>query len=389
MRIRLPSLVLGSSIAIYLAACGSDSTGPPNQQGVCSGATFTVPTLHGQVISESDLPCLSIPADGSTYLVVPQFVTATAGVTLVDFTLSATAPGAAATSLVAASRRPAPMLSGGTVNAGQAQRSFEGMLRRRERDVAAAARTSGIAGGPNANVSHTQSVPVLGSSQEFHVLSDFSSGSTYSTDTATLKFIGTHLLIYVSKNAPGPADGTHGFTDAQLVALGKTFDLDLYPINVATFGSPSDIDADGRVIVLLSPIINKLTQAGTCSTQGFIAGFFNAVDLLPADFVGKSNGAEIFYSLVPDINGTFSCTHTMADVERLIPSTFVHEFQHMISFGQHVIARGGTTRSLWLNEGLSHIAEELAVDATTRRSFRRRPGAPTRTSLSRFGAGIL
>jgi hypothetical protein len=32
----------------------------------------------------------------------------------------------------------------------------------------------------------------------------------------------------------------------------------------------------------------------------------------------------------------------------------------MISFGQHVIARGGSFESLWLNEGLSHIAEELA-----------------------------
>ena len=43
-----------------------------------------------------------------------------------------------------------------------------------------------------------------------------------------------------------------------------------------------------------------------------------------------------------------------------MPATFVHEFQHMISFGQHVLARGGASESLWLNEGLSHIAEELA-----------------------------
>jgi len=32
----------------------------------------------------------------------------------------------------------------------------------------------------------------------------------------------------------------------------------------------------------------------------------------------------------------------------------------MISFGQHVVARGGSFETLWLNEGLSHIAEELA-----------------------------
>ena len=46
-------------------------------------------------------------------------------------------------------------------------------------------------------------------------------------------------------------------------------------------------------------------------------------------------------------------------MKRLIPVTFVHEFQHMISFNQHVLVRGGTGELLWLNEALSHFAEEL------------------------------
>jgi hypothetical protein len=327
---------------------------------VCTGATFTVPVSQGQVISESDLPCLSIPADGGTYLVVPQFATATAAVNPVDFILGASTVGTALTSVVSASRHALPKMSGATADLGQTQRAFEGMLRKRERAVAAAARTSGAAAGPNASVIHTEAAPpVLGSSQPFHVLSDFATGNSYTTDTATLKYIGTHLLIYVSKNAPGPADGVHGFTDAQITAFGHTFDLDLYTIDVATFGSPSDIDANGRVIVLLSPIINKLTDASTCTTQGYIAGFFNAVDLLPTQYVGKSNGGEIFYSLVPDASATFSCAHTADAVEQLTPSTFIHEFQHMISFGQHSIIHGGNDEDSWLNEGLSHIAEEL------------------------------
>ena len=188
---------------------------------------------------------------------------------------------------------------------------------------------------------------MLGSSQSFHVLSDFSNGNTYTTDTATLRYIGTHLLIYVSKNAPGPADGANGFTDAQISAFGNTFDLDLYTIDVATFGAPSDIDANGRVIVLLSPIINKLTDASTCSTQGYIAGFFNAVDLLPTQYVGKSNGGEMFYALVPDPYGDRSAARTTINaVEQLTPSTFIHEFQHMISFGQHAILRSTATRRI-------------------------------------------
>ena len=39
----------------------------------------------------------------------------------------------------------------------------------------------------------------------------------------------------------------------------------------------------------------------------------------------------------------------------------IHEFQHMISFNQHVLVRPGGVggEEVWLNEGLSHFAEEL------------------------------
>jgi hypothetical protein len=359
MRKLLPSLVLGSGIVVYLAACSSDSS-PTGPNGTCSGSTFTVAPLTGRVIAEEDLPCLSIPADGGTYLVVPQFATASAPVNPVDFTLSAGVPGTAVASFVSASRKGPSLGVGASPDLTQMQRQLEGALRRREREVAAAARSGGSALGPLASkVRADAAPPAVGSSTSFHVLSSFTNGSQYTTDTAVLKYSGTHLLIYVSKNAPGPADGTHGFTDAQIAAFGNTFDLDLYTIDVATFGQPSDIDANGRVIVLLSPIINKLTKASDCTTLGYIAGFFNAVDLLPAQYSGKSNGAEIFYSLVPDPSATLSCTHTIATVEQLTPSTFIHEFQHMISFGQHAILRDGNEEDPWLNEGLSHVAEEL------------------------------
>ncbi len=354
MRKLLPSLVLGSGIVVYLAACSSDS-GPTQPNGTCSGSPFTVASLAGRVIPEADLPCLSIPADGGTYLVVPQFVTATAAVNPVNFTLSAGVPGAAATRIVSASRQAPSFGMGAAPDLSQMQRSLENVLRRHEREVAAAARSNGSAAGPLASRIHADAVPpALGSSTSFHVLSSFTNGSQYTTDTAILKYSGTHLLIYVSKNAPAG-----GFSDGQIAAFGNTFDLDLYTIDVATFGQPSDIDGNSRVIVLLSPIINKLTKASDCTTLGYIAGFFNAVDLLPAQYPGKSNGAEIFYSLVPDPNATVSCTHTLAAVEQLTPSTFIHEFQHMISFGQHAILRGGNEEDPWLNEGLSHVAEEL------------------------------
>src|SRR5262249_22082659 len=45
----------------------------------------------------------------------------------------------------------------------------------------------------------------------------------------------------------------------------------------------------------------------------------------------------------------------------IVPATFLHELQHMISFGQHAVAKAGNAEEGWLDEGLSLIAEELGA----------------------------
>jgi hypothetical protein len=82
-------------------------------------------------------------------------------------------------------------------------------------------------------------------------------------------------------------------------------------------------------------------------------GLFFAVDLFET-LVG-SNNAEIFYGLTPDA----ACGVDRGRAIELLPSVFIHEFQHMISYGQHVIERNGGAEDTWLDEGLSGFAEEL------------------------------
>jgi len=351
----LPSLVFGSGLVLFAAAC-SDSSGPRLNSDTCTGTPFTLASLEGRVVAAADLPCLSIAADGGTYVIVPQFATATAPLTPVSFTMQAGTAANPTANIVVASKRMLPPTARAYADLGQMQRQFEGMLRRRERSLVSAARASGTATGPLANrVLESVTPPALGSTRPFKVRNSLT-GSGTATDTAILKFAGAHLLIYQSKNAPAPPNG---FTDAQIAAFGNTFDVDLYTIDVATFGAPTDIDGNGRVIVLMSPLINKLTNANVCTTQGYIAGFFDATDLLPTRFPAASNSAELFYALVPDPQAQFSCAHTIPAVAQLTPSTFIHEFQHMISFGQHALLRNGSEEDPFLNEGLSHIAEEL------------------------------
>jgi len=167
---------------------------------------------------------------------------------------------------------------------------------------------------------------------------------------ATAQKVGQHIAIFVDDSAP-----PNGLTQSDLGALRAVFDTQLYKVDTTAFGRESDIDSNGVVIVLMTNKVNKLVTS-PCSA-GFIAGYFFGADIDPV-FRASYNNAEIFYSIVADPTGTLSCAHQASQVKTLVPVTFVHEFQHMISYNQHVLKRSGEAEILWLNEALSHYAEE-------------------------------
>jgi hypothetical protein len=159
-------------------------------------------------------------------------------------------------------------------------------------------------------------------------------------------------VIYLDNAAPAG-----GYTAAELDRLGALFDLYMYPIDTTAFGRETDIDGNGAVDVLLSPAVNRLS--GDCNLTGsIVAGFFFPDDLLPG--TPGSNSGEVFYGLVPDPNST-TCSVSHALASQFIGPTFLHEFQHMINFGRHVLLPPvpDGAEDNWLDEGLSRLAEEL------------------------------
>jgi hypothetical protein len=195
--------------------------------------------------------------------------------------------------------------------------------------------------------------PVAGSLRDFHVLATIDTGhQIFRGITGRLGYAGANVLVYVDTLAP-----PGGFTSDQLSAFGRLFDQTFYPLDLAAFGVPSDEDHNGRAIMLMSPVVNQLSSASQCASQGYIAGFFYGFDLVSQDT--SSNGGEIFYSVVPDPQGSLSCAHTVNAVLRDVPSVFLHELQHLINFSQHVLVHGGYAEDGWLDEGLSLVAQEL------------------------------
>jgi len=190
-----------------------------------------------------------------------------------------------------------------------------------------------------------------GTIRSFKVCGDLKCDSV-PTVRAVLMKIGRHIAIYVDSAAPQP-----GLTQSDLDAIRDVIDNRLYVVDTLAFGRESDIDANHVVLVLMTNRVNQLVTAAECATGGYVGGYFFGGDIDPF-FRGLFNSAEIFYSIVPDPAATLSCAHSVSEIKNTLPVTFVHEFQHMISYNQHVLVRRGQAEVLWLNEGLSHYAEE-------------------------------
>jgi hypothetical protein len=103
--------------------------------------------------------------------------------------------------------------------------------------------------------------------------------------------------------------------------------------------------------------INKLGALG----GGIITGYFYAADLYArSDSNPVSNQREIIYTMVPDPNGQYGMAveHDFA-MSNLLPAVLPHELQHAISYNQHVMVEGGAPEENWLNEGMSHLIEDV------------------------------
>jgi hypothetical protein len=347
-------------LAILAAACdGNGVTTAQRPITITPNPCTPTGTLTLAVAATARIDCsaggttLTLAGNGANYLIVPQFATDQGANQFIGYQLFTGNVAAASASLSPSRASRAALLSAAVahklVPPGRnmsAQRNAERVLRAR------AARTPRprISASVRRQLSATV-VPPLGSIRSFQVANSFTV-NTWATVGAKLAYSGANVLIYIDTLAP-----PNGFTPTQLSNFGQLFDQTLYPIDTTAFGGPSDIDNDGHVIMLMSPVVNADTPTSQCASQGFVSGFFDSGDFGSSG--ANANNGEIFYSIVPDTTGTVSCAHGVGEVGVDVPGTFLHELQHLINYSQHVVISGSDPSSSWLDEGMSIVAEEL------------------------------
>ena len=188
-------------------------------------------------------------------------------------------------------------------------------------------------------VSRTEDVPrAVGDTKQFTVY-NFKTDSDQSL-TATLQAEGQYCKIWVESVSE------INTTKAQQVA--DEFDDVIYNQITTNFYTPSDVNGDGKIAILLFDIQDDFDTTG-----GYVGGYFWSRDLFN---MAGSNLMEIFYI------DTYPTMHypksNPIDVSRAF-STLAHEFQHMVNFNRNYIVEATGEMSTWIDEGLSMAAERL------------------------------
>ena len=139
------------------------------------------------------------------------------------------------------------------------------------------------------------------------------------------------------------------------------------------FGAPSDVDGDGRIALLFSHLVPDIGRDA----------FFGAGAVVPSRMGGDGNMTDLLW---------------LSPVAAGYRVLLAHYFQHLINFNQHVLVRRSGSEEIWLNEGLSHVAQDLVAEHENDnyalvRSFLRQPGGAGLSTgigtLAKRGAAYL
>ncbi len=157
-----------------------------------------------------------------------------------------------------------------------------------------------------------------------------------------------------------------GFTTQNFEALSAQFDADILPAISSYFGEPTDLDGNGRIVIVVSRQVNRLASG---------LGFVVSTDFNPE--CPSTNGGEFYYSRAPDPDGEIlkpdgnpAGAYPTATAVADAPILLAHEVTHVIQFGRRVDA-GSEFPTVWELEGQATFAEEI----TGFRVFNRAPGA--------------
>jgi hypothetical protein len=169
--------------------------------------------------------------------------------------------------------------------------------------------------------------------------------STSKTVRAVVRLVGTSAIWLEDIANPS---GT--FTTQELAQLDAFYTAHTRPMHEDYFGAVSDIDRNGRTLVLMTQEVNKVN----------LGGWVWWGDLYPRSQCATSNQGEIMFVSVPDPSGAVGPAYTRQSVLDYYPMLVTHEVTHIVQ-GNHRIFGTAGAKAEWEVEGAATLSEQLVA----------------------------
>lgn len=150
--------------------------------------------------------------------------------------------------------------------------------------------------------------------------------------------VGRHAVVWADVDPAHPAAIDETFANAFLA----DFERLILPRARLIFGAESDVDHDGRIALLFTPL-----------TRDKAVAFFSGCDLHP-DCPGSNRG-EVLYLTPPN------AIRPPYNTPRAIKEILAHELEHLLHHHQKVLANGlaDDPDGLYLHEGFGALAQDV------------------------------
>ncbi len=202
----------------------------------------------------------------------------------------------------------------------------------------------------------------IGDVVELNIIVSYMFTQTYQKRNCKLVRMTDHCKIFVDQNpydGLSAVEGVYAISEADLDHIAEEFEKYIYPQMNQYYGKVYDIDGDGKLSIVFSPVYPKI---------GF-AGLFNTIHMNPTN-PENSNQRDMIGIWTPH---ALSSSTSTGDKWRMDSrETIVHEMQHAINFTAKVFPNdkfkypddsnftkneNSYLETMWLDESLSVGAE--------------------------------
>jgi hypothetical protein len=193
-------------------------------------------------------------------------------------------------------------------------------------------------------------LPAVGAAWRLNGTTDVACNSGESL-SARVVAVGAHVIVVTDDANP-----QGGLTLADYQEVASTFDTRIHPAVAGTFGPPSDLDANGRVVLFYTAALNRLSPPASSAVEPVR---FHTRDLVAQALCPTSNRGELIYLLAADPTGSINSNVRTVSFVKGLGESIAHEYGHLVVESNRLHTYGLTAvDEAWLSEGLAEAASE-------------------------------